>query len=164
MVILWTHCREQASDREEKRNSRRTRGIRGPEKTKDSTIEASMFLKIKKGMSETNLKRTQNECSFERQRRDLNLQSAGSAYIANNVCATRGLFPSPGRAAPQAHKNSGNEAEKSLTTKDWAVPTVSHWSVFCARLKPNRAPKRAQTLYIVQNELKAPGRMARRGR
>ena len=71
MVILWTHCREQASDREEKCNSPGTGEIRGPKKTKNSTNEASMLLKTKKGTSETKLKRTQNEPQLSAQMRDI---------------------------------------------------------------------------------------------
>ena len=52
MVILWTHCRGRASDREEKRNSPGSRENRGPQKTKNDTTEASMLLKTKKDMSE----------------------------------------------------------------------------------------------------------------
>ena len=164
MVILWTHCRGQASDREEKRNSPGTWGKPDPKKTKNSTIEASILLKTNKAMSETKLKRTQNECNFEHRRRDLNLQSAVSTYMADNLCATREFPPLPGRAAPRKHKNSGNEAKKSLKTKDLALLNAAHWSGFCARMTPDRIPKRAQTPHIEQNGPKAPGRVARRGK
>jgi hypothetical protein len=67
VVILWTDCRGQASGHEEMLNSPGTRKNRAPKKTKNSTSEASMLLKTKKGMSETklrtNLKRTQIERS-----------------------------------------------------------------------------------------------------
>ncbi len=63
VVIWWTPCRGQATHREEKRNSPGTRENRGLKKTKNSTIEASMFLKTKDGRCETKLKRTQIECS-----------------------------------------------------------------------------------------------------
>jgi hypothetical protein len=54
VVILWTHYRGQASDREEKRNCASAGENRAPKKTKNDAIEASMLLKTKKGMSEAN--------------------------------------------------------------------------------------------------------------
>ena len=53
VVILWTPCHGQAADREEKRNSPGSGENRGTKKRKNSTIEANMLLKTKKGMSET---------------------------------------------------------------------------------------------------------------
>jgi len=45
VVILWTHCRGQASNREEKRNSPCNRENRDPKVKKNNTNEASMLLK-----------------------------------------------------------------------------------------------------------------------
>ena len=70
MVALWTHCRRQASDREEKHNSPGTRGGRGQKKTKNSTIEASMLLKKNDGI----LKRIQNELRIDCTMRALNAE------------------------------------------------------------------------------------------
>jgi hypothetical protein len=51
VVILWTHCRRQASVREEKRNSPGTGENRARKKTKNSTNEANMLLKTKDGFA-----------------------------------------------------------------------------------------------------------------
>ncbi len=59
------------------------------------------------------------------------------------------------------YKNSGNEAKKSLKTKDRAVPNAAFRSGFCAPATPNQAPKRAETPHIPQNELEAPSQLAR---
>jgi len=47
MVILWTHCRWQAVEREEKRNSPGTGENGGRKETKNSTNEASKLLKTR---------------------------------------------------------------------------------------------------------------------
>jgi hypothetical protein len=48
MVLLWTHCRGQAVEREERRNSPGTGENRGTKKTKNNTNEASKLLKTLK--------------------------------------------------------------------------------------------------------------------
>jgi hypothetical protein len=59
------------------------------------------------------------------------------------------------------YKNSGNEAKKSLKTKDRAVPDVAHWSGFCVPMMPNQAPKRPQTPHIAPNGPRVSSQMAR---
>jgi hypothetical protein len=70
VVILWTHCRGWASDREEKRNSPCNQENRDPKITKNNTNEASKLLKTNDGI----LKRTQNELKLIVQMRALNTE------------------------------------------------------------------------------------------
>jgi len=125
VVILWTHCRGQAAEREEKRNSPVTEENRGPEKTKNSTIEASMLLKTKKCMSRTKLKRTQNEPQLSAQMREIepNFELIDIARVGAGVWTvgdgagteiTR-LVETQGSA--REYNNSGNEAKKCVKTK-----------------------------------------------
>jgi len=110
VVLLWTHCRGQASDREEKRNSPDTRENRDPKKTKNSTNEASMLLKTHDGIS----KRTQNELKFGCTMRALKTEF--ELFGATRVPArVRGAGMRQGSNLPELEKCRGSREN----TKQW---------------------------------------------
>jgi hypothetical protein len=122
-----------------------------------------MLLKTKKGMSETKLKRTQNEPQLSAQMRetepkfelfDIAHVWAGE-WIVGDGEETEIARLGETRETAGEYENSGNEAKKSLKTKDRAVPNVAHWSGFCVPMTPNHTPKRAQTAHNAPNEPKA---------
>jgi hypothetical protein len=122
VVILWTHRRGQASDREEKRNSPGTGENLGPGITKNSTNEASMLLKTRDGI----LKRTQNELRIDSTMRAsiAEFELFGATRVPARVWDA-GMRPGwrlPGwrRSGDARHnaKTSWNEAKKYLKTKD----------------------------------------------
>jgi len=112
-------------EREENRNSPATEENRGPGKTKNSTIEASMLLKTKKGMSRTKLKRTQNELQLSAQMREIepkfelfdNAHVGAGNWIVGEVAGTEITRLVETRGTSREHKNSGNKAKKWLKTK-----------------------------------------------
>jgi hypothetical protein len=111
---------------------------------------------------------------------ELNLQISGGAGITFDLCAilphqvisgarietnpypTRRFSPSPGRAAPQRQKNSGNKVKKLLKTKHPAFLSAANWSGFCLPAGLNPTPERPETTLFKQNEPEAPTPTPRR--
>jgi hypothetical protein len=126
VVIWWTHCRGQASLREEKRNSPGIGENRGPKKTGNDTIEASMLLKTQKGMSETKLKRTQNEPQLSAQMRETELefehigiaQFPAGDWIVGDAAGTGIARLGETRGTAREYKNTGNKARMLMKTND----------------------------------------------
>jgi hypothetical protein len=139
VVILWAHCRGQASDREEKRNGLRTQENRRPENTKNITIEASMSLKTNEALR----KRTQNELKL----------SAECAQSTHNSSFLKPHMFRPGsgrgnaawyeaawlaeiRRRGRKHINSGNEAKEYLKTKDFTFLHGANYARFARHSAP----------------------------
>jgi hypothetical protein len=121
VVILWTHCRRQASDREEKRNSPGTREGQGPKKTKNDTNEASMSLKT----NEAFRKRTQNEPQLSAQMREINpkfelidgARVGAVDWIVGDAAGTGVARLAETRGTAREYKNNWNKARMLMKTK-----------------------------------------------
>jgi hypothetical protein len=145
--MLWTHCREQASDREEERNSPGTGENRGPRKTKIVGTNSVMLLKTKKEMPETKLKRTQNELKLSAQMREIepkfelfDIASVGAGdWIVGDAAGTEIARLGETRGTAREFKNSGNKARMLMKTKDITFLSAANYARFTRNLVPNRA-------------------------
>jgi hypothetical protein len=106
-----------------------------------------MLLKTKKGMSETKLKRTQNELKLSAQMReiepkfelfDIAFVAAGD-WIVGDAAGTEIARLGETRGTAREFKNSGNKARMLMKTKHITFLNDANDARFTRNLVPNRA-------------------------
>jgi hypothetical protein len=106
-----------------------------------------MLLKTKKDMSETKLKRTQNELKLSAQMREINpkfelfdIASVGAGdWIVGDVAGTEIAGLGEARGTAREFKNTGNKARMLMKTKHIAFLSAANDVPFMRKIAPNRA-------------------------
>ena len=155
MVFLGTYCRRQAPDAGHPAGYRgvpRRCGIRdGLKQARNNTTEANITLKTKKGVSETkritNPKRTPIECNMRELKAEIERCRNMHVLARASNCEWGRFETAQAREIPRTarnYKNRGNEAKKSLKTKDITFFNGANFAPFMHNSAATR-PQKDQT-------------------